>query len=286
MGDLLVIARTVMRELYQSKELLLLSTARYGWTITAFAVSEGSMVPASAPREILYRMLCNARPVTNSILSRGEEWTLRHLKELLQVRRRVPVIDLTKSLILRRVADGTPRMFFVCAHETGQFLDEYALHLGASQSDWGAFNAIKVIRRADRDRKMRDYTQRALGAFRELQRIEISVNLSPTITEDRPYKIRLSAIQRMRGSPLFLGHTREIGQAFDGEFNLQQSCYFCQGMTGWKFVKTDWTDKEKRDQLISSDWKNRGQNAHACAEIMVSQQCAHNQISRGRPWNW
>jgi hypothetical protein len=98
-------------------------------------------------------------------------------------------------------ADGTPRMFFVCAHETGQFLNRYALYLGASQSDWGAFNAIKSIRRADRNRKMRNYTHRAWQAFTELQRIENGINLPPNVTEYRPYRIRLSAIQLMRGSP-------------------------------------------------------------------------------------
>jgi len=251
-----------------------------------FTVSEGSMVPTSAPREILYQILCNTTPIINSLLSRGPQWTLQNLRELLQIRRQGPEVNPAQSLILRRVADGTPRTFFICAHETVQFVNRYALYLGASQSDWGAFNGIKVIRRADRDRKMRNYTQKALEAFRELQRIELSVNLSPRITEYRPYRIRLSAIQLMRGSPLFMGHTREIGQAFDGEFNLQQSCYFCQGMTGWVPVKTTWTDEERRINLVSSDWKNRGQYAHACAEIMTSQQCAQNQIFRNRAWNW
>jgi len=252
----------------------------------AFAVSEGSMVPTSGPREILYQMLCNAISITNSAISRGPQQTLRHLRELLQVRRPVQQSDPAGHLILRRVADGTPRTFFVCAHETGQFLNRYALFLGASQCDWGAFDAIKVIRRADRDRKMRNYAQKALEAFTELHRIEMSVNLPPSITQYRPYRIRLAAIQRMRGSPLFLGHTREIGQAFDGEFNFQQSCYFCQGMTGWDSVKTDWPDEEKRRALVSSDWRNRGPYAHACAEIMTSQQCAQSQVSRGRVWNW
>ena len=180
-----------------------------------FAVSEGSMVPASAPREIL---------------------------------------DTHYTQSLTKVTGGT-------------------------------FNAIKVIRMADRDRKMSNYAQKALEAFRELQRIELCINLPPN-TEDRLYRIRLLAIQRMRASPLFLGHTREIGQAFDGEFNMQQGCYFCQGMTGWVSVKTAWTEEEKRTQLVSSDWKNRGQFAHACAEIMTSQQCAQNQVSRNRAWNW
>jgi hypothetical protein len=244
------------------------------------------MVPTSAPREILYRMLCNTTRVTNSILSRGARLTLQNLRELLQVRRQDPVVNPAKYLNLRRIADGTPRMFFVCAHETGQFQDRYALYLGASQSDWGAFNAIKVIRRADRDRKMQNYAQRALQAFRELQRTESGVNLPPNITEDRSYRIRLSAIQRMRGSQYFLGHTREIGQAFDGEFNLQQCCYFCQGMMGWQPAKTTWTDKDKRVQLVSANWENRGLHVHACAEIMASQQCAQNHVFRNRAWNW
>lgn len=265
---------------------MLTITPRYGWTIPTFAVPVGSMVPTSAPREILYRILCNTAPIINSLQSRGPRWTLKNLRELLQVRRRDPLVNLTRHLLLDRIADGTPRMFFVCAHETGQFLNRYALYLGASQSDWGAFNAIKIIRRSDRNRKMRNYTHRAWQAFTELQRIENGINLSPNITEHRPHRIRLSAIQRMRGSPYFLGHTREIGQAFGSEFNFQQCCYFCQGMTGWEYAKTTWTDEEKRTQLVSSDWRNRGRNAHARAEIMASQQCTQNQVSRNRAWNW
>ena len=93
-------------------------------------------VLTSAPREILYRMLCNTAPIINSLLSRGSRWTLRNLRELLQVRRQDPLVNPARHL--ERIVDGTPRMFFVCAHETGQFLNRYALYLGASQSDWGA----------------------------------------------------------------------------------------------------------------------------------------------------
>jgi len=61
---------------------------------------------------------------------------------------------------------------------------------------------------------------------------------------------------------------------------------FCQGMMGWEFAKTTWTDEEKIERIVSSDWKSRGQNVHACAEVMTSQRCAHNQVSRNRAWNW
>jgi hypothetical protein len=156
-GNLLAIARTLVGNLYESKESLLLGASRYGWTSTTFAVSEGSIVPTSAPREILYRILCNTTRVTDSLLTRGARRTLQNLRELVQVRRQTPAINPARYLNLRRIANGTPSMFFVCAHETGQFQDRYALYLGASQSDWGGFNAIKVIRRADRDWKMQNY---------------------------------------------------------------------------------------------------------------------------------
>jgi hypothetical protein len=201
MGDLLAVARILVAELYVSMEL---STSRYGGTIRTGTVP--SMVPTSTPREILYQMLCNTAPITNSLISRGPLQTLQNLRELIQVKRQVPVVNPAEHLNLRRVADGTPRIFFVCAHETGQFCNRYALYLGASQSDWGAFNAINVIRRADRDWKMRNYTHRALKAFTELQRIESGIHIrAPNSEKDRSYRRWLLAIQQMRRSPYFLG---------------------------------------------------------------------------------
>jgi hypothetical protein len=79
----------------------------------------------------------------------------------------------------KRVADGSPKMFFVCYHTTNGSPE---LFVGASQANWTGLPEIGKIRRADRDERLRSYIPYTVRAYNALRQAEEGVVLPASMT--------------------------------------------------------------------------------------------------------
>ncbi|KAI9853818.1 MAG: hypothetical protein M1813_001798 [Trichoglossum hirsutum] len=179
-------------------------------------------------------------------------------------------------------ADGAPKMFFVCLHKKADGAIEP--YVGASLADWNGLQAIKTIRREDRDLRLSAYEPLVTKAYEALYGAEQEAVPSTPLASgnEKVYRVRSWAIAKMRNSPHadFLGRKSETGQAFDKRFCVQQCCYACQGMMGYH-VPADFSLERKKDYLCYFDWDKRHGNTLACAEIETSLQCSSDWQSRG-----
>lgn len=191
--------------------------------------------------------------------------------------------------LLSKAADGVPAMFFVCRHKspTTSITEVY---LGANEEDWGDFESIGQLRRRDRDHKLSTYTVKAQNAFRMLRDTEQAqvAKVDPGLPPTKRKEIsRKEAILSTRLHPDFLVRTTELGQAFTKALQLQQCCFACKGMMGYQVAETTkWKEKQITKYLCHFDWVKRGDYAHSCAEIAVSQLCSGNHLSEGRMFNY
>jgi hypothetical protein len=110
-----------------------------------------------------------------------------------------PLIDEKEFTINSGVADGCPKMVFICHHSDKE------IYVGANQADWTGLPAIGDIRRADRDHRLKSYIPLATRAYNALQQAEKEVVLPDSMSilkhKDKMYQIRIRAIAAMRVPP-------------------------------------------------------------------------------------
>jgi hypothetical protein len=184
----------------------------------------------------------------------------------------------------KRVADGSPRMFFVCRHVTSGSPE---IFVGASQANWMGLPSIGRIRREDRDLRLCSYIPLASRAYSALQQAENNVVLPASMSKlpkkAKGYQVRMRAIAAMRNPPHpeFLGRVTEVGQPFDNAMEAQQCCYACQGIMGYR-VPVEFPQDDVVENVRDFCWKNRADYPHACAEIEASLQCSNHWMKNGK----
>jgi hypothetical protein len=181
---------------------------------------------------------------------------------------------------------GVPSMFFICSHKCGheQSGQTVRMLVSGNAESWGDLEGVHEIRRRARDARVREYSAAASAAFYKLKGKE-----DEALEKQMPTKnigdARSIAISAMREEEEFLGRTTESGQAFNSKtLTLNRCCYACQGMMGYLVVKR-FNSAQIRKYHEKWDWVQRGDYAHSCAEITVSQQCSEYHMKDGREWN-
>ncbi|KAI9779350.1 MAG: hypothetical protein M1839_007458 [Geoglossum umbratile] len=168
-----------------------------------------------------------------------------------------------KIMPKKRVADGSPKMFFVCYHTTN---GNRELFVGTSQANWTGLLAIGHIRWEDRDYRLSSYIPLTTRAFNALRQAEENVVL-PVSMRNLPkklkgYQTRIRAIAAMRDShPNFLGRMTEVGRAFDKTMQPQQCCYACKGMMGYG-IPAEFSPDAIQTNLRDFCWKSIDDYTH------------------------
>ncbi|KAI9784314.1 MAG: hypothetical protein M1839_002375 [Geoglossum umbratile] len=177
-----------------------------------YTVSEGDKVPTASPRQLLICLLVN-HPVIQEKLEVDGDTALADIGRHLKLPS-APQIDGKRFILKEYVADGAPKMFFVCNHvQTGG----RELYVGSNQENWQGLPAIRDIRRADRDRRLETYIPLAENAYDALQQVEQGVTLPSSMDSldatSRLYETRARAIAEMKRTPHpdFLGRWTETG---------------------------------------------------------------------------
>ncbi|KAI9776168.1 MAG: hypothetical protein M1839_000584 [Geoglossum umbratile] len=278
-GDLLELARERLDCLFDAwtcaMETLGLSTDNY-------TISPGSIVPTASPKELLIRLLVNHPVILKKIAADSNAVIEANIGKHLNLPS-APRINGREFRIGDNIADGSPKMFFICYHTAN---GNREIYVGANQADWAGLPAIDDIRRADRDYRLEPYIPFATRAFNALQQSEETVILPNSMnsleSKARAYQVRVRAIAMMRDPPHpdFLGRKTEVGQPFDKNMKSQQCCYACQGMMGYE-IPAEFKPKAVKSYLCHLDWSKREGYAHSCAEIEVSLQCSKNWMENG-----
>ncbi|KAI9868510.1 MAG: hypothetical protein M1813_005954 [Trichoglossum hirsutum] len=249
-----------------------------------FPVSTGSVVPTASPRELLIRLLVNQPSILEKIATGGDT-VLRDIGNYINLPSTLQIQNnFRKIMPKKRIADGSPKMFFVCCHTAN---GNRELFVGASQANWTGLPAIGRIRRKDRDDRLSSYiplTTRAFNALRQAEEnVVLPVSMRNLPKTPKGYQVRIRAIAAMRDPPHpdFLGRTTEVGQAFDKTMRSQQCCYACKGMMGYR-VPAGFSQDAVMTNLRDFCWKSMGNYTHACAEAEVSLQCSMHWVENGR----
>jgi hypothetical protein len=184
----------------------------------------------------------------------------------------------------KRVADGSPKMFFVCYHSAN---GNQELFVGADQANWTGLPTIGQIRREDRDLRLSSYSPLATRAYNALRQAEENAILPASMAnlpdKAKTYQVRMRAIAAMKTGPHpdFLGRVTEVGRAFDKTMKAQQCRYACKRMMEYR-VLGNFTQNSIEDNLCNFGWENRGDYPHSCAEVEVSLQCSRHWVEKGR----
>ncbi|KAI9781089.1 MAG: hypothetical protein M1839_006367 [Geoglossum umbratile] len=164
-----------------------------GHQIGDYPVGTGRPVPTASPRHLLICLLANQSEILSKIRTdKGLSEIGSHLD--------LPSPSLKgEGLELKiDVADGSPKMFFVCRHDQSGV---QKLFVGSSKADWEGLPAIGKIRKKDRDHRLRSYTPLAKEAFRALKKAEDMVMATSGLNPKTSlYEIRQRAIEKMRGT--------------------------------------------------------------------------------------
>ncbi|KAI9764143.1 MAG: hypothetical protein M1839_006042 [Geoglossum umbratile] len=248
-----------------------------------FSISPGSVVPTASPRELLVRLLVNQPSILEKIATGGNA-VLGDIGKHIGMPFTLRIQNnFRKIMPKKRIADGSPKMFFVCYHIAN---GNRELFVGASQENWTGLPAIGRIRREDRDWRLNSYIPLTTRAFNALRQAEENVVLPASMRnlpkKRKGYQVRTRAVAAMRDPPHpdFLGRITEVGQAFDRTMQPQQCCYACKGMMGYK-VPAEFSQEAIETNLRDFCWKSMGDYTHACAETGVSIQCSVHWIKNG-----
>ncbi|KAH0565680.1 hypothetical protein GP486_000920 [Trichoglossum hirsutum] len=250
-----------------------------------FPVSPGSLVPTASPRELLIYLLANQPPILQRIVTGGDTVLEGDIGKHLNLPSTLQIEGNVRQIMpKKRVADGSPKMFFVCYHNIG---GNRELFVGASQANWTGLPEIGRIRREDRDLRLSSYiplATRALNALRQTEENAVlPMSMASLPKKAKEYQVRMRAIAAMINPPHpdFLGRTREIGQPFDRAMRAQQCCYACKGMMGYR-VPAEFSQDSVESNLRDFSWKNRGNYPHSCAEVEASLQCSSYWMKNGK----
>ncbi|KAI9761452.1 MAG: hypothetical protein M1840_001796 [Geoglossum simile] len=239
----------------------------------------GSIVPTASPSELLITLLVNRPSFLQKIAIEGDT-VLGNIGKYLGLPSTFQIPNnLRKTMPPKRVADGSPKMFFACYHTSNGIR---RLFVGASQENWTGLPEIGNIRRADRDERLRFYIPYTVTAYNALHHAEEGVVLPASDTnlkkKKKTYRIRTEAIGAIKTHPDFLGRVTEVGQAFDRTMKSRQCCYACKGMMGYR-TPAQFDQSAVEENLCDSKW---GDYTHACAEIGTSIQCSHHWYENGK----
>ncbi|KAK2868054.1 hypothetical protein FQN49_003205 [Arthroderma sp. PD_2] len=239
------------------------------------AMSEGDQVPTRSCRELLVQFVLSRKEFMDRLPSSDPTVFLKDIGAHIGLTLPSTAPSSEEDNSLRRdFNDGTPEMFFVCFHRK-QPAEAGSFYVGASQESWGRLVEVAAIRKRDRDHRIEGYALYAERAFKALRRREMeacngTIGMAP---DGQLGSLRLKLTEDMRDDKSFLGRTYEDGQAFNKEGVAQKCCYVCKGMMGYRtHVVLD--EEEVKNELATFNWKLRGENYHACAEVIVSHQCA------------
>jgi hypothetical protein len=195
-------------------------------------------------------------------------------------------MDSAEFKIVKKLPDGTPKMYFICGHRLHD--SSLQIILGANQADWAGLPSIEKSRRQDRDQSLTEYITKAELAFRDLRLAEDETrDENPEISNEDDFVgiIREKTVTLMPHRDHFLGRSTEVGQAFDKHLHFSQCCYACQGMMGYVMAKTV-NLRQRRKYFAHFDWEMRKDYAHSCAEIAVSYKCSQEHVRAGKPENY
>ncbi|KAI9779348.1 MAG: hypothetical protein M1839_007456 [Geoglossum umbratile] len=147
-----------------------------------FSVFPGSIVPTASPRELLINLLVN-RPSILQKIAAGGDTVLGDIGKDLGLPSTLQIASNARQIMpKKRVADGSPKMFFVCYHTTSGSRELFA---GASQANWTGLPEIGKIRRADRDERLRSYIPYTVRAYDALRQAEKGVVLPTSMTNSK-----------------------------------------------------------------------------------------------------
>ncbi|UKZ96173.1 uncharacterized protein TrAFT101_010973 [Trichoderma asperellum] len=222
-----------------------------GWEVSWNAPSTGDMVPTACPYQLLYQMICMEK------LSSASTDQIPRTFLSLQKQAYLSLPQLPPGI--KRVTSndncGRPTMIFIAGT-----LDLSRLVFGANETAWGDLTAVSAITRKARDIRLRHYITPAMQAFQALHRKEVEA-----LTElqgnsggnfdgaELLWRARSRAMEQMRSDDSFLGGENEMGLALrPPSWSINQGCYLCQGMMGYKSPKV-WNENQRRRYILTFD---------------------------------
>ncbi|KAL7936452.1 hypothetical protein V8C35DRAFT_295525, partial [Trichoderma chlorosporum] len=228
----------------------LLSNA--GWEFRWEAPSTGDMVPTATPYQLLYQLICKDKLHADSSAPTGDEVTRIFSNLQKQVGLMLP--ELPHGIrVTSDTPCGRPTMVFVAGS-----LDLSHIVFGANEPTWGDLTALSAITRAARDARLQHYVPKATAAFRALREKEAkalqelqSNSDSASDMKDLLWGARATAIRQIRSDDSFLGGDEEMGIALrPPTWSINQGCYLCQGMMGYKSPKT-WNENQRKKYILT-----------------------------------